>query len=116
MLDTTQIDAVVDQVMSELRQGERVRHGPNPEPVTTHGPPEPAQALQYGDNLFPDVDSAVAAAQRAFEALQALPLEVRESMISQIRRLSRENAQILAYEAWKEPAWGDTKTRFKKIC
>ena len=106
MLETTQIDAIVDQVMSELRQGERVRHGPNPEPITTHGPPEPARALQYGDNLFPDVDSAVAAAQRAFEALQALPLEVRESMISQIRRLSRENAQILAYEAWKETGMG----------
>ena len=45
---TQQIDAIVDQVMSELRQGERVRHGPNPEPVTTHGPPEPARAWSMG--------------------------------------------------------------------
>ena len=114
MLETTQIDAIVDQVMSELRQGERVRHGPNPEPVTTHGPPEPARALQYGDNLFPEVDSAVTAAQRAFEALQALPLEVRESMISQIRRLARENAQILAYEAWKETGMGRYEDKIQK--
>ena len=114
MLETTQIDAIVDQVMSELRQGERVRHGPTPEPVTTHGPPEPARALQNGDNLFPDVDSAVAAARRAFEALQALPLEVRESMISQIRRLSRENAQILAYEAWKETGMGRYEDKIQK--
>ena len=114
MLETTQIDAIVDQVMSELRQGERVRHGPNPEPVTTHGPPEPARALEYGDNLFPDVDSAVDAAQHAFEALQALPLEVRESMISQIRRLSRENAQILAYEAWKETGMGRYEDKIQK--
>ena len=102
MLESAQIDAIVEQVMSELGQGERVRHGPTPAPVTTLLPPEPARSLQHGDNLFPDVDRAVAAAQGAFEALQALPLEVRESMISQIRRLARENAQVLAYEAWKE--------------
>ena len=75
---------------------------------------KPARALQYGDNLFPDIDSAVAAAQRAFEALQALPLEVRESMISQIRRLSRENAQILAYEAWKETGMGRYEDKIQK--
>ncbi|MFV1858717.1 MAG: aldehyde dehydrogenase family protein [Anaerolineales bacterium] len=114
MLESAQIDAIVEQVMSELRQGERVRHGPTPVRVTTLDPPEPAGSLQYGDNLFPDVDSAVAAAQRAFEALQALPLEVRESMISQIRRLSRENAQILAYEAWKETGMGRYEDKIQK--
>ncbi|MFQ5921348.1 MAG: aldehyde dehydrogenase family protein [Anaerolineales bacterium] len=114
MLESAQIDAIVEQVMSELSQGERVRHGPTPVPVTTLDPPEPARSLQYGDNLFPDVDSAVAAAQRAFEALQALPLEVRESMISQIRRLSRENAQVLAYEAWKETGMGRYEDKIQK--
>ena len=114
MLETTQIEAIVDQVMSELRQGERVRHGPTPAPVSTQSPPQPAPELQYGDNLFPDVDSAVAAAQSAFEALQALPLEVRESMISQIRRLSRESAQVLAYEAWQETGMGRYEDKIQK--
>jgi acyl-CoA reductase-like NAD-dependent aldehyde dehydrogenase len=114
MLESTQIDAIVDQVMSELRQGERVRHGPTLAPAIVHQPPDPAPSLQYGDNLFPDVDSAVAAAQRAFEALQALPLEVRESMISQIRRLSRENAQVLAYEAWQETGMGRYEDKIQK--
>ncbi len=114
MLESAQIDAIVEQVMSELGQGERVRHGPTPAPVTTLLPPEPARSLQHGDNLFPDVDRAVAAAQGAFEALQALPLEVRESMISQIRRLARENAQVLAYEAWKETGMGRYEDKIQK--
>ena len=114
MLESTQIDAIVEQVMSELRQGERVRHGPMPEPAAVHQPPSPAPALQYGDNLFPDVDSAVAAAQQAFDALQALPLEVRESMIAQIRRISRENAQVLAYEAWQETGMGRYEDKIQK--
>ena len=114
MLESAQIDAIVEQVMSELGQGERVRHGPTPAPVTTLLPPEPARSLQHGDNLFPNVDRAVAAAQGAFEALQALPLEVRESMISQIRRLARENAQVLAYEAWKETGMGRYEDKIQK--
>ena len=114
MLQEAQIDAIVEQVMSELQQGERVRHGPNPAPNTLHSPPEPGRPLQYGDNLFADVDSAVAAAQKAFEELQALPLEVRESMISQIRRLMREHAQLLAYEAWQETGMGRYEDKIQK--
>ncbi|MFQ5943519.1 MAG: aldehyde dehydrogenase family protein [Anaerolineales bacterium] len=114
MVESTQIDAIVEQVMSELRQGERVRHGPTPIAVAAHQPPPLASSLQYGDNLFPDVDSAVSAARKAFDALQALPLEVRESMISQIRRLSRENAQVLAYEAWEETGMGRYEDKIQK--
>ena len=114
MIDSTQIDAIVEQVMTELRQGERVRHGPSPAATTTQNPPGPAPSIQYGDNLFPDVDSAVAAAQQAFDALQALPLEVRESMIAQIRRISRENAQVLAYEAWEETGMGRYEDKIQK--
>ncbi len=113
-MDTAQIDAIVEQVMSELRQGERVRHGPSPAPFTTSHPPQSGTSLQHGDNLFPDVDSAVAAARKAFDALQALPLEVRESMIAQMRRLSRENAQVLAYQAWEETGMGRYEDKIQK--
>jgi acyl-CoA reductase-like NAD-dependent aldehyde dehydrogenase len=112
MIDEAQIDAIVEQVMVELRQGERVRHGPTPEPV--QGPPPARRQLQHASNLFPDVDSAVAAARQGFDQLQALPLEVRESMISQIRRVARENAQILAYEAWEETGMGRYEDKIQK--
>ena len=106
MLDEVQIEAIVEQVMAELGQGERVRHGPPPLATTTHSPPTVGKPLRHESNLFPDVDSAVTAARQAFQQLQALPLELREAMIAQIRRTARENAQILAYEAALETGMG----------
>ncbi len=114
MLDETQIETIVEQVMAELGQGERVRHGPTPLPITTHNPPAIGHPLKYGTNLFPDLDPAVAAARQAFFQLHELPLELREAMISQIRRTARENAQVLAYEAWQETGLGRYEDKIQK--
>jgi len=114
MLDETQIETIVEQVMAELGQGERVRHGPPPLAITTHSPPSVNHPLKYGTNLFPDLDSAVAAARQAFFQLHELPLELREAMIAQIRRTARENAQVLAYEAWQETGLGRYEDKIQK--
>jgi len=114
MIDDARIDAIVQQVMAELHQGERVRHGPPPQPPAATQPPPPAPALQHGDNLFPDVDGAVAAARRAYVQLSDLPLSLREQMIAHIRRMARENAQILAYEAWQETGMGRYEDKIEK--
>ena len=39
MIEETRIEAIIQQVMSELRQGERVRQGPLPETVAFGAPP-----------------------------------------------------------------------------
>jgi acyl-CoA reductase-like NAD-dependent aldehyde dehydrogenase len=114
MLDDARIDAIVQQVMAELRQGERTRHGPLPEPPVVARPPGPAPALRHGDNLFPDVDSSVAAARRAYLQLHEMPLAVREQMVAHIRRAMRENAQLLAYEAWQETGMGRYEDKIEK--
>lgn len=114
MLDETQIETIVEQVMAELGQGERVRHGPPPLAITTHTPPVVNHPLRYGTNLFPDLDAAVAAARQAFLQLHELPLELREAMIAQIRRTARENAQVLAYEAWQETGLGRYEDKIQK--
>ncbi len=114
MIDDARIDAIVQQVMAELRQGERVRHGPPVELPSAGQPPPPAPALRHGDNLFPDVDSAVAAARRAYLELGRMPLAVREQMIAHTRRLMRENAQLLAYEAWQETGMGRYEDKIEK--
>jgi len=115
MLDDSRIDAIVQQVMSELRQGERVRHGPLPETGTTP-PPTPSlpPAVTQGDNLFSRVDEAVAAARTAFNQLHDMPLALREQMISHIRRTMRENAQLLAYEARQETGMGRYEDKIEK--
>jgi aldehyde dehydrogenase len=113
-MDDARIQAIVQKVMAELRQGERVRHGPPVEPPDSTRPPPPAPPLRHGNNLFPDVDSAVAAARRAYLELGQMPLAVRGQMIAHIRRLMRENAQLLAHEAWQETGMGRYEDKIEK--
>lgn len=114
MLDDARIEEIVMRVMDELQQGERARHGPTPRPVTAAGPPPPASELRHGDSLFPDVDSAAAAASKAFRQLHDLPLSLRENMIAHVRRMMRENAQVLAHEAWSETGMGRYEDKIEK--
>jgi acyl-CoA reductase-like NAD-dependent aldehyde dehydrogenase len=116
MIDDARIDAIIREVMAELRQGERVRHGPLPEsmPATVPPPPRPPPDLERADSLFPDVNSAVAAARAAYRQLGNMPLSLREQMIAQIRRAARENAQLFAYQAWQESGMGRYEDKIQK--
>jgi len=113
MLDDAKIDAIIQKVMTELREAERGPH--EPLPLLAAAPPTaPAPKLIHGDNLFPDVDSAVQAARRAFEQLGNLPLALRERMISHMRRAARENAQVVARLAWEETGMGRLEDKIEK--
>jgi acyl-CoA reductase-like NAD-dependent aldehyde dehydrogenase len=124
-VDDTQIQTVIDRVMSELRHSDRGRHGPRPETkaVATPAaatsaaatPPAAAATPRHGDNLFPDVDAAVAAARHAHNELLAMPLGIREQMVAHVRRAMRENAQPLAYEAWQETGLGRYEDKLEKV-
>lgn len=114
MLDDARIDSIVQQVMSELKLGDRVRHGPTPGPQAVSIPPSPPLELKHGNNMFPDVESAVSAARTAYVQLGNLPLEIREKMVSHIRRIMRENAQVLARSAWEETGMGRYEDKVQK--
>ena len=114
-MDATQIQAVIDRVMSELSHSERVGHGPRPSRPTIADPPPPAAAPRHTAALFTDVDGGVAAARQAFRQLQDLPVSVREHMIAHIRRAMRENAQPLAYHAWQETGMGRYEDKIEKV-
>ena len=60
-MDDARIQSVIDRVMSELRHADRVGHGPRSSPPDVSDPPAPAHEPKHGDNLFPDVESAVTA-------------------------------------------------------
>ena len=115
MLDDRKIDAIIQQVMSELEQGDRTRQGPRPQPPSPTAPTPPATIIRHGENLFKDVDSAVTAARFAFQQLQELPLSIRDQMISHIRRILRENAQVLALEAVQESGMGRYEDKIQKV-
>ena len=113
-MDDARIESIIENVMAELRQGERVRHGPDIQPPPVAETPGPAPEIRYGENLFPDVDSAIAAAKLAYKQLNDMPLSVREHMIAHIRRVMRENAQLLAHEAWLETGMGRYEDKIEK--
>jgi acyl-CoA reductase-like NAD-dependent aldehyde dehydrogenase len=113
MIEDTRIEAIVEQVMTELGQGD-YRHAPAVDEKQIHQPPGPRPTIRLGENLFSDVDSAVAAAGKAFQQLSDLPLSIREKMVSQIRRTMRENAHILAQTAWQETGMGRYEDKVQK--
>lgn len=106
MLDETRIQQIVQQVVAEMKQ-----------PGSTPARSEPARPIgaEHGDaGIFPDVDSAVAAAKAAFEQLNRLPLELRERMITAMRLAAEEAAQALAHEAWTETGMGRYEDKIEK--
>ncbi len=115
-MEESKIQAVIDRVMSELGHDQAPgRGGPSPPRQPVAARPGPAAVPRHGDNLFPDVDSAVSAARKAYRDLQGLPVSVREQMIAHVRRTLRENAQPLAHEAWKETGMGRYEDKIEKI-
>ncbi|MCJ7513640.1 MAG: aldehyde dehydrogenase EutE [Anaerolineales bacterium] len=113
MLDDARIEAIIQNVMAELGRAESGPHAPSPV-VDTRRPPAPAPALRHASNLFPDADSAVRAARQAYEQLRSLPLAIREQMIGLMRRTARENAQLMAQQAWQETGMGRYEDKIQK--
>jgi acyl-CoA reductase-like NAD-dependent aldehyde dehydrogenase len=114
-MESAEIEAVIQRVMAELHQSRRTARTPLPGPSAPVVSPAPAAEIRHGGALFDDVDEAVRAAREAHRRLRDLPLSVRESAIAHIRRAVRENAQLLAHEAWTETGMGRPEDKLEKI-
>lgn len=97
-IDQKQIDRIVQEVVHGLRPG----------------PQQPGGSVGHTLGIFPDVDTAVNAATTAFRQLELLPLARREDIIRHMRQAARDNAQILAYEAWQETGMGRYEDKIEK--
>lgn len=64
--------------------------------------------------IFPDITRAVTAAARAQKMWIALPLEKRKEVIAHLRERLRENAQVLAWAAWRETGLGRYEDKIEK--
>jgi acyl-CoA reductase-like NAD-dependent aldehyde dehydrogenase len=97
-IDQSQIEQIVQEVVRGLRPG----------------PQESGEGVSDTLGIFPNVDSAVNAAALAFRQLDLLPLARREDIIRHIRQAARDNAQVLAYEAWQETGMGRYEDKIEK--
>jgi aldehyde dehydrogenase len=93
-LSDQQIDVIARQVLGHMGGA----------PIA----PPPAQDTFGREVLgvFAELDSAVAAADRAFAALDELPLATRDAIIANIRKRMLENAEALASAAYRETGLG----------
>jgi aldehyde dehydrogenase len=111
-IDERRIQSIVERVLAQLNQETPTR--------TTEAPPRPAPpAVAAGvpsgqDGIFPDVDTAIAAAETAFRALDAMSLEVRGRFIEAMRQTVRENAELLGRMAWQETRMGRPEDKTQK--
>jgi aldehyde dehydrogenase len=112
-IDERRIHSIVESVLAELQPAAPVAQGLPPvstkpdQPST--GAPVPGQ-----DGIFADMDSAIRAAEVAFQALDAMSLEVRGRLIEAMRRAARENAESLAQLAWQETGMGRPEDKTRK--
>ena len=97
-LTEQQVDQIARRVLQQLAPG-------NAGPATSSMPsPTPVQPATPG--IFPDLDSAVQAAEQAYRALDGMSLAARDTIIADIRASMLEQAETLAREAHAETGLG----------
>jgi acyl-CoA reductase-like NAD-dependent aldehyde dehydrogenase len=105
-VDEGQIAQIVERVIGELKKEPTAPLGATPARAR-----EP-RVGEYG--LFPDVDSAVKAAGEAFKVWGRTTLEQRHKVIANVRTVMRENAKVLAWEAYSETGLGRYEDKIEK--
>jgi acyl-CoA reductase-like NAD-dependent aldehyde dehydrogenase len=103
IIDEARIQQIVAEAIAELRGVSTARASAASLP-----------AVPGGDGVFPDVDSAVAAAHAAFQAFRRMPLDLRGRLIAAMRRSAEEAAAALAHEAWQETGLGRYEDKIEK--
>ncbi len=120
-LTDAQIEAIVQRVKAQLDRDRALPPAdavPGPAPHLSYvgragrATPEPPRAGR--DGIYPDLDSAVAAARRAFRALDALTLEKRHELVAAMRAAMRANAELLARMACEETGLGRVEDKIQK--
>jgi acyl-CoA reductase-like NAD-dependent aldehyde dehydrogenase len=114
-MDERRIQTIVERVLAQL-------DGDGARPTTERTPPAAAQAatptapgVPAGqDGIFPDVDTAIAAATVAFRALDGLTLALRGRLIQSMRQAARENAEALSGVARQETGMGRLQDKVQK--
>jgi aldehyde dehydrogenase len=102
-----QLEEIVRHVLADLRA--------TPEPrrrVSNHGGPGGSGAGR--DGIFPDIDSAVAAARQGYAEFEQTPLDLRKRVIEGIRAEMQRSAAQLAEMACAETGLGNVSCKTNK--
>jgi aldehyde dehydrogenase len=114
-LSQDQIQNVVDRVLSRLG-GPSAGAGLGGAASSASSAPRASVegVSTSGRGIFPDVDSAVAAARRAFHVYSTVPLETRKRMIGNVRRRCAEAVDLMSRMAVEETGLGRVADKIAK--
>ncbi len=114
-IDERRIHSIVQRVLAELNPDRGAPSPAQPAPPLAKPRAVPSTGVPSGqDGIFVDMDTAVAAAETAFRALDDMTLESRGRLIEAMRQTARENAELLAHAAWRETGMGRPEDKTKK--
>jgi acyl-CoA reductase-like NAD-dependent aldehyde dehydrogenase len=105
-VDEDRIRTIVQRVVAQMGTGDAAGRPASP------ASPEPGGRAAPG--VFPDVDSAVAAAKVAQKTWGALPLERRGEILTAMRQVVHDNATLLARLAHEETGLGRVEDKVQK--
>ncbi|MBI5789242.1 MAG: aldehyde dehydrogenase EutE [Candidatus Schekmanbacteria bacterium] len=116
-VDENQIKSIVERVVARLEQQsaptKKVTPAVNLAPAPQVNPPVEKPSLGIG--VFPNIESAVNAAETAFDQLDKLTLAQRCQFVDAMRKASVEQAPLLARMAYEETGLGRYEHKLKKI-
>ncbi|RMG33456.1 MAG: aldehyde dehydrogenase family protein, partial [Methanobacteriota archaeon] len=110
-LTQEQIEIIARKVAQNLTQGKQPEMSSS---LSSSAIPSPPPVEDLGDGIFASVDTAVKAADEAFQKYSQLPLKTRDRIIANIRRSMLEHAEFLAQEAHKETGLGRVDSKIIK--
>ncbi|MCP4148043.1 MAG: aldehyde dehydrogenase EutE [bacterium] len=122
-----QITAIVNRVVEQLTTGqsepEEQKPASKPAQISFQKPSSNELRLRTNADFaptarnlgcFPDIDSAINAAERAFHEYQSVPVEQRKRIIAAIREICRDHIKELARIARDETGLGRYEDKLKK--
>lgn len=120
-MNENQIKSIVEKVVARLEQAETGKTS-SPEPAEQEkpipvNPPQTTINVESNDSqqeVFPDIEQAITAAEKAHQDLNAMPLAKRCEIIKAMREATLEHASYLAKHAHEETGLGRYEHKLMK--
>lgn len=96
-IDSLSMNEIVEQVIKEINTKKREYHKAD----NLHG-------------IYEDVDDAIINAKQSQKLVRDMTLDLREKIISNIRKKTKENAKLFAEAAVEETGMGNVPDKIKK--
>ena len=114
-LDEARIAEIVERVIERIGGGSRPAVVPQATTLSVARADRASVRVPRGTlGVFPDADSAVAAARRGFEANERAPVALRKKMIAAMRKVTLDHVRDLAQYAVEETGLGRFEDKLKK--